>query len=151
MAAGWGEILVEIAIYLAVLAGVYLLYGISPAGILVAIPAIGALLVLGGALGLLATPLGMLYDDIPRAVGVGTFLLFFLTPVVYPVPTTMPGKLTLLANPVGILLVTSREVMTSTPLSHPILAVGTGIGAAVLLFAAWLLFRLSAPHLVSKL
>jgi ABC-type polysaccharide/polyol phosphate export systems, permease component len=84
-------------------------------------------------------------------MGIATFLLFFLTPVVYPAPTTMPGMLTLLLNPVGVLLVTSRALMTSSDVSHAGLAVAAGVGSLFLFGLAWLMFRLSAPHLVSRL
>jgi lipopolysaccharide transport system permease protein len=149
--AGWGEALIEFLLYLAVLIVIYPVFGVSPAGVIVAVPAIVALLLLGGALGLMASPIGMLYDDVSRAIGIATFLLFFLTPVVYPVPTTMPGALTLLLNPVGVLLVTSRELMTSSGVSHPGLALGAGVGSLFLFGLAWLMFRLSTPHLVSRL
>jgi len=149
--AGWIEALLEILIYLVILALVYAYFGIPLTGILAAGPAVAALLLLGAAAGLILAPFGVIFEDVPRSLGVATFLLFFLTPVVYPPPQTMPGALTSLANPVGILLVTGREIMASLPPSHPLLALGSGIGAVIILVLGWLMFRLSAPHLVSKL
>jgi ABC-type polysaccharide/polyol phosphate export systems, permease component len=63
--AGWGEAVIEFLSYLAVLLVIYPVFGVSPFGVIRAIPAIAALLILGGALGLMASPIGMLYDDVP--------------------------------------------------------------------------------------
>jgi lipopolysaccharide transport system permease protein len=150
--AGWGEGALEFLVYLVVLGGGFALFGVSFLGpVLRALPAMAALLLLGAAIGILLTPLGLLYGDVSRAVGLATFLLFFLTPIVYPPPTTMPGVLTVVANPVALLLVTSREVMTSGVVSHPVLAMAFAGGAVILLLAGWLVFRLAVPHLVSRL
>ncbi|MGH9420977.1 MAG: ABC transporter permease, partial [Thermoanaerobaculia bacterium] len=149
--AGWGEALVETAVYLAVIVGVYVVYEIPLMPILFAIPAILVFLLFGAAVGGLLTPFGVLYEDVPRVVTVATYLLFFLIPIVYPVPTANPGLRILLADPVAILLVTAREVMMSQAVSHPVAAIASGSGAFFLFVLAWVTFRLSAPHLVSKL
>jgi lipopolysaccharide transport system permease protein len=114
-------------------------------------PAIAALLLLGGALGMLLAPFAMLYDDVARALGMATFLLFFLTPIVYPPPTSMPGALAVLANPIGLLLVTAREALTLGVVTHATLAVSYGVGAVLLTGLAWVVFRLATPHLVARL
>lgn len=149
--AGWTEALLETVVYFLVLAGVYAYFGISLLGILVALPVVATLFLLGGALGLLLAPVGLMLEDVQRSISVATFLFFFLTPVVYPAPKTTPGAYTWLINPVGILLVTSREIMGSSEISHPLLAWVAGAGALITLLGAWLLFRVSSPHLVSKL
>jgi len=150
--AGWCEALLEFFVFMAVLMGVMAAFGMSPViPVLASIPATTVLLLLGAALGLLLAPLGLLFEDVPKAVAIVTYGLFFLTPVIYPPPTTMPGLLTLELNPIGILLVTSREVMTSSSVTHPQLALATTVGAFVLFIVSWVIFRLSVPHLVSKL
>ena len=150
--AGWGEALVEFAVFLVVLMGVLAAFGMDPVvSVLRAMPSTAALLLLGCALGLLLTPIGLLYEDVPRAIGIVMYGLFFLTPVIYPPPSTMPGLLTLEVNPIGILLVTSREVMTSSPVTHLQLTMFAAAGAIVLFLISWIIFRLSVPHLVSKL
>jgi lipopolysaccharide transport system permease protein len=150
--AGWCEVLIEFLVYMLVLGGVMLAFGLNPLAPLIAsIPASVALLLLGAGAGLMLAPFGLLFEDVPKAIAVITYGLFFLTPVIYPPPTTMPGLLTLELNPIGVLLVTSREVMTATAVSHPQLAIATAGGSLLLFIVSWLVFRISVPHLVSKL
>ncbi len=148
---GWGEAIVETAIFLGIIVLVHVAYAIPVAPLVAGLPVVIALLILGAGIGLVLAPIGMLYDDIPRAVGLSTYLLFFLTPIIYPVPTEMPGLIATLGNPVALLLVTAREVMSSQPVSHPVASVAASIGAAVALLVGLLTFRLSIPHVVSKL
>jgi lipopolysaccharide transport system permease protein len=104
-----------------------------------------ALLVLGLAVGLLAAPLGLLYDDVARALFLGAALLFFLTPVAYP----LPGDGLFRLNPVGLLLGTSRGWLTGTGAILPFAAVAAASLAALAL--AWLFYRLARPHVVARL
>ncbi|MGE3804709.1 MAG: ABC transporter permease [Gemmataceae bacterium] len=100
--AGLGQVLFNTAIRVAVLAAVFAWYRpelpatawLAPFGLL-------ALLAFGFALGLLLAPLGMLYHDVGRFVSMGTGVLFFLTPVVYPAPAAWPASLLATANPVS--------------------------------------------------
>jgi lipopolysaccharide transport system permease protein len=150
--AAWAEALLEFAVFLMVLIGVLRVSGLHAiVPILSSIPVVLGLFALGGALGLLLSPLGLLYEDVQRAIGVITYGLFFLTPIVYPPPTTFPAVLTVKLNPVAVLLVTSREIMTSVPVSHPQWALTVSFGVLVLLMLAWVVFRLAIPHLISKL
>jgi lipopolysaccharide transport system permease protein len=104
-----------------------------------------ALLVLGLAVGLLAAPLGLLYDDVARALFLGAAMLFFLTPVAYPLPRDGPFRL----NPVGLLLGTSRDWLTGSGAILPFAAVAAASLAA--LAFAWLFYRLARPHVVARL
>ena len=74
-------------------------------GILMLPVAMVALVALGTAIGVLALPLGLLYDDVGRAIALGTALWMILTPVFYPIP----GDGLLRFNPVTPLLVTARN------------------------------------------
>jgi lipopolysaccharide transport system permease protein len=106
-----------------------------------------SLLLLGTALGLLLAPVGLLYPDVQRGLGVVTGLLFFLTPVLYPPANGLLGS----ANPVTPLLVTARRWLaggdvTAAPGFAPVLAAAS-LGVAV----AWVGYRLARPHLIVRL
>jgi lipopolysaccharide transport system permease protein len=148
---GWGEVLIEVGVYLVVIAVIDVAYGVSLLQLVASVPSVVALLALGGGLGLFLAPLGLLYDDVQRAVSVVTYLLFFLTPTIYPVPREMPAVIAVLANPVAILLVTAREIMGSLPVSHPVATLVASLGAIVTLGLGFVGLRLSVPHVVSKL
>jgi len=116
-------------------------------GVVLAPLGVAALTVLGLALGVLLAPVGMLYEDIGRAIAVVTGLWFFLTPVVY----RPPDRGILRLNPVTPVLDTTRAWLTS---SAPAAADGfllVSATATAFLIVAWVLLRLARPHLVERL
>jgi lipopolysaccharide transport system permease protein len=144
--AGILQALLGIAIRLAVLVAVLLLFRVPLAAGAALFPlGLLALLVLGLAVGLLAAPLGLLYDDVGRALFLGTALLFFLTPVAYPLPNDGVFRL----NPVAILLNAARGWLTGGGFD-PLFPLVTGLAAAALVLA-WLFYRLARPHVIARL
>jgi len=144
--AGMLEVLLNCAVRLIVLAGVLLAFRTPVhAAVLLAPFGILALACLGLALGLLAAPAGMLYDDVSRAIALVTTFWFFLTPVLYRTP---PRGLVRF-NPVTPLLDTTRAWLTTGPAASGFAAV-TGVTLAAL-FLAWLFHRLARPHVVARL
>lgn len=150
--AGMGEVLFNLAIRLVVVLAVCVALGflppwtalLSPVGML-------PLLLLGIALGLLLAPFGLLYGDVQRGLSMVTMFWFFLTPVVYPLPTEGLVRLLGYINPATPLLVAARDLLTRGYVQTPLAAVlMTGL-ALVLLLAGWLLFRLSLPHIIIRL
>jgi lipopolysaccharide transport system permease protein len=150
--AGVGEVLFEFALYLAVLVGVFLAFGIEfRADMLWGLPALAVWLSSGLALGLLLTPWGMLYDDVSRGLSVLTSILFFLIPIVYSTPSSMPGVLLVTLNPLAILFVVARDtLMTGQSAYATAFLIITALVTA-LFVASWVMFRLAIPHLVSRL
>ena len=122
-----------------------------PASAVLAIPCVLLLALLGLTLGVLLLPLGMLYQDVERGLGVAVTLWFFLTPVIYPPPSAGLMTALILANPVTPLLVTARELLTTGNVS---MAGGVLVVAAVsmvLLILVWMLNRLAKPHVIARL
>jgi lipopolysaccharide transport system permease protein len=115
-------------------------------GVLLAPLGIAALALLGLSLGVLLAPVGLLYDDVGRAVTLATGFLFFLTPVIYRAPES--GILRL--NPVTPLLETTRGWLTSSGAPSDGFA-PVSMAALALLVGAWLLLRLARPHVVERL
>jgi lipopolysaccharide transport system permease protein len=66
------------------------------------------------------SPLGALYQDVGRGLTVLVSVWFFLTPVVYPVPTEGTLSWLVRLNPVTPLLVTTRELATTGVVSNPL-------------------------------
>ncbi len=109
------------------------------------------LLVLGFAIGLALTPLGLLYEDVGQALTVAAGFWFFLTPVVYPWPSELAGDWLIALNPVTPVLVTTRAWLTGAPGAESAQLAVVGAGALVLLVVVWLVYRLARPHLVARL
>lgn len=150
--AGLVEVLFNFAVRLAVLLPVLLWFGAGAGWTLVLAPlGVAALLVLGFALGLLLTPLGLLYQDVSRGLVLVAGFWFFLTPVIYPPPTSWPASLTATLNPVAPLLVTTRRWLTGGAAELERGFAVVVVLSALLLAAGWLMYRLARPHLVARL
>jgi lipopolysaccharide transport system permease protein len=143
---GLMDVALDCAIRLLALAGALVLLGVTPgASVWLAPLGIVALALFGLALGLLMSPVGMLYDDVGRGLTLVTGLWFFLTPVLYPAPAA--GALRF--NPVTPLLESARAGFTGGPPSEGFILV-TMI-SAVALAGAWFLLRLARPHVIARL
>jgi lipopolysaccharide transport system permease protein len=152
IAAGWSEALFEFAIYVVVLLVLTPLLGQElGAGMLRAIlPAI-ALLLLGAAIGLFLLPLGLLFEDVPRIVGVATMFLFFVTPIVYRPVSTALGEMAVRWNPVAVFLDAARTPVVGGVAAAAGLVAPWALAAVVLFLVGWCLLRIAVPHLVARL
>lgn len=109
------------------------------------------LVLLGSAVGLFLSPLGVLYQDVSRGLVVLVGVWFFLTPVVYPVPTG--GSLAWLVqfNPVTPLLVTTRELATTGIVTNPVGFWLASSLAFIGLLGAWLVYRVTMPIIIERM
>lgn len=127
-----------------VLVPLVLLYGVPLHTTITLVPAgLAALALFGLALGLAIAPVGLLYDDVPRAMTLVTGLWFFLTPILYEARGAMRW------NPLTPLIETTRGWLTGTAADRAFpLVIAATIPA---LIASWVVFRLARPHVVARL
>lgn len=107
----------------------------------------GTLLVvaLGVAIGMLLAPLGLLYDDVGKVVGIGSAFGILLTPVFY----TVPARSIFWLNPVTPLIEGVRAFAAGRAPDPYFFAVAfLALGALV---AGWLFYRLARPHLATRM
>jgi lipopolysaccharide transport system permease protein len=150
--AGLLQVGFNFVVRLLLLVGVFVWYGIAPPATAVLFPVgVFALVVSGFALGLLLTPLGVLYGDVQRMLPLATGFLMLLTPVIYPKPHHGLAAKILALNPLTPLVTTTREWLTSgfTTQLTGFLAV-TAL-ALVVLIVAWIVYRVALPHIIARL
>lgn len=110
------------------------------------VPLGAALLILFGvAIGLLLSPLSLLYDDIGRVIGVVTSFGLLLTPVLYP----LPAQSVLWLNPVATLLAGTRGWIVGAMPGPGYVAIGAA--GIVGVIVGWLSYRVARPRLVERL
>lgn len=142
--AGLLEALFNCGVRLLVLVPVLVWYGVPLHASVALLPAaIAAIALFGVALGTAVAPIGLLYDDVARALSLVTSLWFFLTPVLYPARGVM------LWNPLTPLVEVARGSLTGGG-ADPRFALVLALTMPLLL-AAWLFFRLARPHVVARL
>jgi len=147
-----GQVAFDFGIRLLILAGVYVIFRVPLTwGLLLAPFAILMLMLLGIMIGLLLTPLGVLYTDVAAALSIITSLWLFVTPVVYPPPEHGILSVLISLNPVSPLLVGARDLATrgTLPDAGPF-AIVSGLTLLGLL-VMWVLFRVSLPILIERM
>lgn len=147
-----GEVLIDFAAKVLILAAVFFAYGISPGPLLWFAP-IGILSVMafGTAIGLILVPMSVLFQDAVKTVTLSTGYWFFITPVAYPAPKEGMIATLVAYNPVTPLIVTLRESIVSSEFTmmSPFLAI-TMI-SLITVCVAWIIVYVSIPHLVERM
>jgi lipopolysaccharide transport system permease protein len=149
---GLYEVLFNFAIRLVLLLAVFLWFRIVPPMTMLLAPlGVVALIALGTMIGVVLTPVGLLYQDIGQGLVLITGFWMLLTPVVYPPPAS--GLLATLAkwNPVSPLILTTRDWLTVGNTDYlPGFLVVLAMTFVLLLFG-WIMYRLAMPHLIERM
>lgn len=144
--------LFNLSIKVVLIAVVFIVFRIQPTwGTLLAFIPIFGLIFLGICIGLLLTPLGMLYSDVLSSLPIITQLLFFATPVVYQPIKSFPLSLISVVNPVSPFLIAARDLLIKGVLTNltPFLWL-SGLTIVALLIA-WVIYRVSLPIIIERL
>lgn len=106
---------------------------------------------LGYVVGILLTPVGMLYKDVSMGLTMVLQFLMFLSPVVVAFPKEGLIREVMLANPATYVVDAARGWLLGIPSE---LTEGWWIVMGVSLFflmVGWLLYRISLPHVIARL
>ena len=110
-----------------------------------------SLILAGTALGLLVTPVGLLYTDIGKSLPLLMQFLMYLTPVVFPMPNGGIASTIYRLNPLTPLIMSVRAWLTgmaSEHLGYYILVNGT---VFILLLIVWIVYRAAMPILIERM
>ena len=119
---------------------------------LYAFPAgVAAIILLGYVIGILLTPIGMLYRDVSMGMVIILNFLMFLAPVVVAIPKSGIIREVMLANPATYVLDSARAWLLGKP-SEFLGGFWIVVAASlVCLLFGWLLYRISLPHVIARL
>jgi lipopolysaccharide transport system permease protein len=134
--------LVMVAVYIA---------GIAPGLPMLLLPLGAIALVLAGmALGLLLTPVGLLYTDVAKSLPLLAQFLMYLSPVVYAAPRSGWMADLMRINPTTPLITATRDwAIGAGGLPHGFLSVVAG--SLILMFVLWAVFKAAMPILVERM
>lgn len=150
--AGLAQVVLNLLIRLILLAAVFAWFRIVPPATAVLFPVgLLGLVLVGFTLGLFITPVGLLYADVQQSLPIVTTFLMFLTPVLYPTPTSGAAATLAAVNPLTPLVTTTRDWLSvgEAPQAAPFFV--TLVIAAVLLFGCWIAYRVVLPHLIARM
>ncbi len=112
---------------------------------------VAGLMLLGYMIGLLLTPIGVLFRDVGMGIQIVMGFLMFLAPVVVIVPQSGLVRSLMMANPVSPVLDTSRAWLVGVSAEF---STGFWLVSAVallFLFVGWIIYRVSLPHVIARL
>jgi len=105
----------------------------------------------GFAIGLLLTPIGLLINDVARGIGVILPFAMYLTPVIYPTPTTTGYFAFLMQyNPVATLITASRGWLSGQLASVPYEFMSISSITLLFLLIGVLAYRISMPIIIER-
>lgn len=110
-----------------------------------------ALILAGTSIGLLITPIGLLYSDIGRGLTIAMQFLMYATPVVFPIPENGWVSVIISHNPFTPLIMTARDWLTSTPATFLNGFMLVNIVFFLILALGWLLYRAAMPFLIERM
>jgi lipopolysaccharide transport system permease protein len=140
------------AIKVVLLLTVLMLFKINPGWKLVFFPlGVLSLILAGTALGLLLTPVGILYTDIGKSLPLMMQFLMYLSPVVYPVPSDGRVAYLINLNPITPLILTTRDWLTGFSPEYLTGFILISAFTVALLLAVWIIFRAAIPILIERM
>jgi lipopolysaccharide transport system permease protein len=146
------QVLFNAGIKLAVLLAALLVMGITLGwGLLLFPPAVLSLILAGTALGLLITPVGLLYTDVGKGLPLLLQFLMYLTPVVFPMPTSGWAATLFQLNPITPLILTARDLLTGFSPDHWVAFLTVNMGMLTLLGLMWVVYRAAMPILIERM
>lgn len=139
-------------IKIAVLVPAIVMLGVQPGWSLAWFPlGVFSLILTGTALGLLVTPVGILYGDIGKSFPLIMQFLMYLTPVLFAIPASGVPAVILQTNPLTPLIQTTRDWLTGIPPEYLGYFIMVNLVATILLFVMWVIYRAAMPILIERM
>lgn len=146
------QTLFNAVIKIALLGAALVALGIDPGRNVLLFPVgVLSLVLVGTAVGLLITPIGMLYTDVGRALPLLMQFLIYLSPVVFPMPSGGRAAMVFQLNPLTPIIATTRDWLTGSSPEFLGYFLAVNLSAIVLLLAVWVAYRLAMPILIERM
>jgi lipopolysaccharide transport system permease protein len=139
-----GHPLLDFMIRLVLVAFVFIWYGVPFKAQMIFVPFIllpAILLAIG--LSFVLSIINLVLRDIGSILGVTLTFGMFLTPVLYPPPTTWPSSLINILNPLSPVLIASQDVIAYGSLLQPQAFLFSSLFSMLVFLVGWRLFRLT--------
>lgn len=149
---GLSKIVFDVLIRMLVLIPVFIALGIRPAATFWLFPfGMACTAILGMSIGVLLIPIGSLYSDVGRLVSTGMAFGMYITPVVYPPPTSGWAAAIVDWNPLTAVVMATRDWLT---IGHSSYANEFLVISLIAMFAGILglvVFRTVLPRLIERM
>jgi lipopolysaccharide transport system permease protein len=145
------EVWFNLLIKLVLVVTVFIYYGIPVAWTVIFTPIVFSVLIfLGIIIGLFLSPLSLLYKDVSYGLSVFINFFLFITPVIFPKPTSGSFATLVNINPVTHLIEAIRK-LTLNPWGYDFTSFFITAGITlVIAVIAWVIFRLAMPFAIER-
>jgi lipopolysaccharide transport system permease protein len=110
-----------------------------------------SIILLGYSIGVLLTPIGMLYKDVGMGVQMVLMFWMFMTPVILTIPESGLLADVMRLNPVSSVLDTSRAWLVGAQPAYFMEALIVFGVSIIFLVIGWILYRVALPHVIARL
>lgn len=149
---GLYKMIFNLILKLILIVGVLVVYGINPGvGILYFPLILAVIIVFSLSVGLLFTPIGLIYTDISKIVTTGVSFMMYITPVVYAVPKQGLFKKLFELNPLTFLFNDARSSLTNMNLQNITFSLVLAGISFILMLVGMVIFRKSMPIIIEKI
>ena len=146
------KIIFNLLIKMIPIIGVMIYYQVVPSWDIIFFPIyILAILLFSFSIGLIITPLGLIYTDISRILTTGIPFLMYVTPVVYAIPKSGFFKYLFELNPMTYLITDTRNYLLGLDTQYTLYIIILSILSFVLLSIGLVIFRKSMPIVIEKI
>ena len=111
---------------------------------------LGAILV-GTTVGLIITPISMLYNDIAKIISIGLSFIMYVTPVVYAMPREGIMRQLMEINPFTPIILTSRNILTGSSPEYFAYYLAVLAVCIPLFLLGLVAYRISIPIIVERM
>ena len=147
-----GQELFELPIRLALVAIMFAWFGIVPAPTVVLAPLVLVpVLLLSLGIGFVVALANSLFRDLGESLPFVLLLAMFLTPVVYPPPSSWPWTLLNELNPLSVLVGAARELATQGYLSRPQAVTAASLFSLMTFLVGWRIFHLAESFIAERI
>ncbi len=144
--------LFNLAIKMIPVVAILIVYQVVPSWSLLLYPFyIVALTLFAFAIGLIITPLGLIYTDISKVLTTGIPFLMYLTPVVYAAPRVGVFKILFKINPLTYLINDTRNTLVGMEAQSLVFTVILTAVSIIVLLIGLVIFRKSMPIVIEKI
>ena len=131
---------------------IIIVFGILPGWGALLIPVgIMSLILVGTTVGIMITPVGLLYSDVGKAIPLLMQFLMYITPVVFPMPKQGWAATLFVLNPLTPIIQTVRDWMTCQVPEFLLYFILVNLAAVLLLLVVWIIYRLAMPILIERM
>ncbi len=147
-----GQTIFEFLIRIPLLLIIFVFLGFTPKLTILLVPfVLLPLLLLVIGLGFFVSLLNAMIRDVSSILGIVMNLGMFVTPVIYPPPTSWPMSfLIITVNPVSGFVTAARDLTTVGSMTDPVIYISSVIISIFIFFIGWRLFHLVEPKISER-